>query len=302
MNTQAESRRSLRRDSCGQKHFLIILLSSIFLSLTQLHAAEPAKPAPPYIAWFEPPLLDSRPELYAGATLITSLVEKHTPLLPRLSAQGTAGLRWAFGPTSAAAEHSRQSAEFYTKQFSPQLLKDGTMAAGVGIDEWNPGDPKFPQERDAAAAGYRAGRKQWPRTFAAAWVTQPDDGFISLLRDGTFDLAIVEGYTFIPDTGGLKLEGIVRRCEPLQRASLLDRTIVCLGYISATPDKRGKVMTFAELERLARAVKQQFPKMPGIAFYGTKDSSPATLELIAKAHALAAELFPRGKAENGDKR
>jgi hypothetical protein len=273
-----------------------MFLTAVLSSLPCIGAAASSvlpKPSAPFIAWFEPPALDSRPELYRRASLITSLVERHAAVLPKLAAQGTSGLRWAFGPTTAAAEHSGQAAEFYTMQFSPLLLKDGTMAAGVGIDEWNAGDPRFAQERDAAAAGYRAGRKLWPNAFAAAWVTQPDDVFISLLRDGTFDLAIVEGYTFIPDVGGLDLDGILRRCEPFKRAGLLRRTIVCLGYVSATPDKKGRSMTFAELERLARAVQERYREMPGIAFYGTRDASPATLALVERAHELATKLYPR---------
>lgn len=272
-----------------------VKVEKVELHLKEQQDAQAAlpKPSAPFVAWFEPPALDSQPELYRKANLITSLVERHAAVLPKLAAQGTSGLRWAFGPASAAAEHSGQAAEFYAKQFNPLLSKDGTMAAGIGIDEWNTGDPKFMQERDAAAAGYRAGRKRWPNTFAAAWVTQPDDMFISLLRDGTFDLAIVEGYTFIPDVGGLDLDGILRRCEPFRRAGLLDRTIVCLGYLSAAPDKNGRSMTFAELERLARAVQERYPQMPGLAFYGTKDASPATLALIERAHELAANLYPR---------
>ncbi len=227
------------------QRLLSMFLTAVLLALSLvpcIGADAPSalpRPSAPFVAWFEPPALDSQLELYRRASLITSLVERHAALLPKLAAQGTSGLRWAFGPTSAAAEYSGQTEEFYAKQFSPLLLKDGTMAAGIGIDEWNTGDPKFVPERDAAAAGYRTGRKRWPHTFAAAWVTQPDEVFISLLRDGTFDLAIIEGYTFIPDVGGLDLVGIQRRCEPFRHAGLLNRTIVCHGYVSATPDKNG---------------------------------------------------------------
>jgi len=265
-------------------------------ALPSLLAAEPqplAMPKAPFVAWFEPPLLESRPELYRQASVITSLVERHAPILPHLATQGTSGLRWAFGPTSAAAEHSKGSPEFYAAQFNPALAGASLPLPGVGIDEWNTGDAQYPQERDAAAAGYRQARERWPDIFVAAWVTQPDETFISLLADGTFNLAIIEGYTFIPDVGGLDLDGIVRRCEPLRHAGLLDRTIVCLGYLSATPDKSRRVMSFADLERLARALHARYPVMPGIGFYGTKDSSPATLELIERAHQLANEIYPR---------
>jgi hypothetical protein len=55
-------------------------------------------------------------------------------------------------------------------------------------------------------------------------------------------------------------------------------------------------MSLPELERLARAVHQQYPE-PGMAFYGTKDDSPATLALVAAAHQLAATLYPRKTAK-----
>ena len=113
----------------------LILAADTIIGFARDEPAALPKPSAPFVAWFEPPALDSQPELYHKANLITSLVERHAAVLPKLAAQGTSGLRWAFGPTSAAAEHSRQAAEFYAKQFSPLLLKDGTMAAGIGIDE-----------------------------------------------------------------------------------------------------------------------------------------------------------------------
>lgn len=250
-------------------------------------------PSAPFVAWFEPPAFESQPELYRNASLITSLVERNAAVLPRLASQGTSGLRWAFGPSSAAAAYSKQSSTFYAAQMSPQFPESDTVLPGVGIDEWNTGDALFAQERDVAAAGFREGRKRWPKSFVAAWVTQPDEVFISLLADRTFDLAIIEGYSFIPDVGGLDLDGILRRCEPFKRAGLLDRTIVCFGYVSATPDKQGRSMTLPELERLARAVQERYPEMPGIAFYGTKDASPATLALVERSHKLAAKLYPQ---------
>ena len=34
-----------------------------------------------------------------------------------------------------------------------------------------------------------------PLTFAAAWVSGPDDAFAELMKDGTFDLCMIEGYS-----------------------------------------------------------------------------------------------------------
>jgi hypothetical protein len=130
-----------------------------------------------------------------------------------------------------------------------------------------------------------------------AYVTMPDRTFTDLLKDNTLDLAIIEGYSFIPDVGGLTMEGISRRCDVMKTAGLLDRTIVCLGYLSAAPDKQGRRMTFESLEQQVREIKRKYPEMPGITFYGFKDDSPETLELIRKADMLAAELFPK-KTDN----
>lgn len=46
-----------------------------------------------------------------------------------------------------------------------------------------------------ATEGWRAARKRWPENFVGAWWAGgcPDDIFIELIIDGTFDLAMVEG-------------------------------------------------------------------------------------------------------------
>ena len=146
-----------------------------------------------------------------------------------------------------------------------------------------------------AASGYRTARKKWPDSIMVGWVTQPDSTFIELLRDGTLDLAIIEGYSFIPDVGGLTIEGICERCEVMKKADLLDRTIVCFGYVSAAKDKQGRRMTFDALEKQVRHVKKKYPEMPGVAFYGFKDDSSETLELIQAVDALSGELYASDK-------
>ena len=81
--------------------------------------------------------------------------------------------------------------------------------AGAAIDEWNPSASKpgqppstFTNNSAAAAAGYTMGKKEWPWAFTAGWVTGQDAMFTSLMLEGSFDLAIVEGYSFNPESGG----------------------------------------------------------------------------------------------------
>ena len=51
-------------------------------------------------------------------------------------------------------------------------------------------------------------------------------------------------------------------------------------------------MTIEELERQVRYIRQRYPEMPGVAFYGFKDDTPETRELIRRADALAGQLYP----------
>lgn len=245
----------------------------------------------PIRAWFQPHYLDSKPELYANMTVVTSLID--AALAEKVTERGVVALKWCFGPNS---EWSDGKSEFYCQQCEPFVKGSTFRFAGVGIDEWNPGDERFAQEKDLAASGYRSARKKWPNNIMMGWVTQPDTTFIELVRDGTLDLAIIEGYSFIPDVGGLTIEGICERCEVMKKAGLLDRTIVCFGFVLAAKDKLGRRMTFEELEKQVRHVKNKYPEMPGVAFYGFKDDSSETLELIRKADKLSGELYAVDKA------
>ncbi|MFM9009381.1 MAG: hypothetical protein ACKON8_00495, partial [Planctomycetota bacterium] len=47
-----------------------------------------------------------------------------------------------------------------------------------------------------------------------------------------------------------------------------------------------------DLERLVRAIHDDHPQMPGVAFYGFADGDPGTPDLIAAAERLGLELWP----------
>lgn len=46
----------------------------------------------------------------------------------------------------------------------------------------------------------------------------PDQIFIDMLTDNTLDLAIMEGYSYIPDVGGRTMEGICQRWDVMKTA------------------------------------------------------------------------------------
>lgn len=277
-----------------KNRFWLLLLIIADLLTSPLMADEPKsaqeKREPrlksPIRAWFQPQYLDTKPELYANITIVTSLDD--AALAEKVTKRGVLALKWCYGPNS---EWSDGKSEYYSQQCVPFIKGNDFRFAGVGIDEWNPSDKRYAKEKDLAASGYRAARKEWPDSIMVGWVTQPDSTFTELVRDGTLDLAIIEGYSFIPDVGGLTIEGICERCEVMKKAGLLDRTIVCFGYVSAAKDKHGRRMTFEELEKQVRHVKNKYPEMPGVAFYGFKDDSSETLELIQRADALSGKLY-----------
>lgn len=80
------------------------------------------------------------------------------------------------------------------------LGTEGTSGyfSGVGLDEWtlaNKSDwgsiSPTVDARKMLLNGLREGRRRYPKSFVASWVTQPDDAFAALMADGTIDLAMV---------------------------------------------------------------------------------------------------------------
>ena len=250
--------------------FGIATVAAVVATGTAAPPAAPRYPVP-VRAWFQPKFLDTRPEVYVGMNLITSLVD--ADVAKRWSGKGVVTLKWAFGPQS---EYSQGKPEYYRDQCEPFIDGKPFRFAGVGIDEWNPGSERFAEESKVAAEGYRAARATWPDNLVVAWVTRPDETFLALLAAGTFDLAIIEGYSFIPDVGGLTLDGIRERASAVEKAGLLDGCIVCFGYVAAGSDKAGRRMTADDLAALVGAMKEEYPQMPGVAFYGFDDGDPGT--------------------------
>jgi SAM-dependent methyltransferase len=165
----------------------------------------------PVRAWFQPKFIDTRPEMYVGMNLITSLVE--ADVAERWTGKGVVTLKWAFGPQS---EYSQGKSEYYRDQCEPFIDGKPFRFAGVGIDEWNPGSKSFAEESRLAAEGYRAARATWPDNLVVAWVTQPDETFLALLADGTFDLvfSVITLQHMAPEYSRRYIAEFMRICAP----------------------------------------------------------------------------------------
>ena len=84
---------------------------------------------------------------------------------------------------------------YYKARLDPAVATSGFIWPGISIDEWG-GNAGVHNSSALAAEGYRQARAAWPHNFVMSWVAgSMDDNLVSLLVDGTVDLAVVEGYT-----------------------------------------------------------------------------------------------------------
>eukprot|EP01052_Picozoa_sp_SAG31_P049778 SAG31_NODE_11062_length_1070_cov_0.919670_1_plen_240_part_10 len=204
------------------------------------------RPQQPYRAWAFTDSWAGKPyptlpsELYPGTNLdltpdahnISSCIDENR--------RGIATLHWAYGPDwgyvpklPSGLINETAAAAAFQNFANPRLSSDApefsTWAfGGAAIDEWNnPGNNSA-----SAAAGFTLAKKQWPWTFTAVWVTGQDDMFTSLMLEGTFDLAVIEGYQFLPSGGSGCGEGcFLDRLKHAKQHGYIDRTIVALGRV-----------------------------------------------------------------------
>jgi hypothetical protein len=253
-------------------------------------------PKPPYIIWYQCPYPDEVKHWNVDASVgnIKWAFENHY--------RGVASLMWAYGP-NAPAEVAK-SAGWFENQFA-SIAQLGY--AGAAVDEWNVPDshelvPYFVE-------GLRRAKKRFPNLFIAVWVTQPTSTFISLMKDNIIDLAIIQGYTHVPEHPEWAIgwdELIRHRVELMKRERLLHKTIVCLGWVLAAPDSKGNRMTAEELSRQVEYLAKNYPEMPGIAFYGgytqvgdeiialgkkLRDEKSESRKLVILADKLAAKWY-----------
>ena len=170
-----------------------------------------------------------------------------------------------------------------------------------------------------AAEGFRQGKKLHPELFVAAWnpgfSAEPDGIVSSLVKDGTFDLAMFETYTHYPpyliSPGGENQNGPISQWFPrfdmARKEGWLNRSIPCLGMLFGKSATNPTGWTHAQLRATIQELKDKYPEMPGVGFYGSPPGNhsvasgadfviglndTATLELITFANVLAKEMYP----------
>ncbi|MCS7223674.1 MAG: DNRLRE domain-containing protein, partial [Armatimonadetes bacterium] len=245
-------------------------------------------PPPPYRIWYQCPFPDDLRYCNVDASVGTiRWAFEHHP-------RSITSLMWVYGPNLY-----HEVKDWNTDRFVDYYGSYGRSGyAGIAMDEWNQPDdhPYVPMIAEAL----RVVKKQYPKLFIAVWVTEPTPVFRSLVAEGAIDLALIQGYTFVPEhpQWAISWDGIVRRLDLMKKDGLLPKTIVCLGMISPTPDSHGRCLTPEELTRYVKTLAQNYPSLPGIAFYGVmtfgkyKADPVKTRELVLLADRLAGQFYP----------
>lgn len=247
------------------------------------------RPVPPYRVWFQPRLFHRDIDLYEHMTIDAS-----GWLDPRLAeAMDKTTLDWVYGlqhPWAKSSDYWRNACSRAERTKGERFV-----SAGIAVDEWVP--PELKENPKWLADGLRAGRQANPDIFIAVWVTDPTPPLVALVRDGTIDLVIVEGYTHVAPDAPANLttswEGGLRRCDAMAEAGLIDKTIFCFGHITPAAQRNGQPLNTTWLRAKAEELKERYPKMPGIAFFQRgDDDSPEFRNLIRFCDQLSGELWP----------
>ena len=198
-----------------------------------------------------------------------------------------------------------------------------TVAAaipGVGLDECQGSNGRYSGEREIAAEGFRKARKQRPDTIIAAWGgVAGDELFASLMRDGTFDLNMIEGYTYCPgcmnwpktsgccSTEGTEVvEAYFPKLEMARTHGYLNRTVFTLGYALGRSAINPNGWTPSMLRSALLRLKKAYPALAGVMMYGVPprygfpnatnmsnyETDSATFDLIRSANMIMREIYP----------
>lgn len=129
---------------------------------------------------------------YRGTNLIPTFSSKYggPEVVESYERLGVSVLKWTSGPRQLW-----QNSSNYVQAMTPTVPGNPLrmLYSGCGIDEWNTRNTTV---EHTAATGYRAAKKRWLELFIAGWVTSIDATFTSLMLDGTFDIALIEGYSY----------------------------------------------------------------------------------------------------------
>lgn len=199
-----------------------------------------------------------------------------------------------------------------------KFARGSNFTAGQGLDECNKDNGRYPHEREWAAAGFRTGKRAGH--LLAGWgANTGDEVFASLMADGTFDLALVEGYTYCPGCGEwpangkccptkgtAHIEQYFDRLDFARARGYINRTLFCFGFMQGKSTINPRGWTTPMLRATMLQLRAAYPELAGVIMYGqsplrgfpnatnasTAESVLATVNLIRAANELMLELYP----------
>lgn len=256
--------------------------------------SEKVRPRPPYHLWYISPQITARyPDIFDGMTINTTPNQIYQARW--LNKQGIAAMRWRYGPN---APGEKDLAYFLNSYSSP--AKDPQYNwAGIAVDEWV---GKSEENRKWAAEGLRKMCKSDPNTFVVVWTTGAFPELVQLLKDDIVDVAVIEGYPFVPNNNNNRMQAdfnkTMQRASDFSKAGVMDKVIIGWGWIVGEPDNDGRMMTKELLRQYALEAKKRFPEMPGMGFFAGSYTTPHSLDMYRYANELSKELYPLEKAYN----
>ena len=315
--------------------------AALYFGLISLVAAAHPRLSLPLRGWAFPYRMNGSFSLYARGTVNFVPTITSSANASALAARGISSLLWAScwnDPYFSKADPSCTGTQCALKNVTAAVetfashgvveQKSGSSAIGRGLDECNLNNEQFLNEREVAAQGFREARARDPETIIAAWGANAGDTlFASLMRDGTFDLAMIEGYTYCAGCGDWPASGKCCTVGPIThwaayqdrldfaRANgYLNRTLFCFGFMIGQSAINPYGWTASSLRTAMVTLKAQYPELAGVIMYGrppregfpnaTNASTPATdastFDLIRAANALMLELYPDATGSAAD--
>ena len=126
------------------------------------------------------------------------------------------------------------------------------------------------------------------------------------MTDGTFDLAVVEGYSYTGGPPYPPAPPVPHYYPALNWArshGYINRTIFCFGWILGRSQWHPDGWTNQSLRAAVRMVKAAYPALAGIAMYGRPPAhaaDTATVALIRYASQLMLEEYPDARTKTDD--
>ena len=198
-------------------------------------------------------------------------------------AHRTTLLHWAYcwqspwiSKANGSVLNATEVSAYFEAQATGQFMKElpqgytGSMWSGSGLDECLAGNSAVKGEEAAAASGFRAARSKFPHTFMGAWGGQPGEHtFRELMQDGTFSVAMIEGYSYCP--GDKWCFKSVQQYYPFldwaRAGGYLNRTVFCFGMMIGQSPLNPHGWTPQSLRTEMVALKKHYPELAGVLMY-----------------------------------